>query len=130
MEDRTQTIMVGCTYFSNAFERSLASLRAVMSEIPEQLDVLMTHTPPFPHMAKRLAEMEQPPHVHCFGHDHREAKIAFHSIGKPLVLDAGLRLRRRFYVNAAQEKMLSQEWLCGGAAWVFDLQARESDQPF
>ena len=69
----------------HAFYRSDSELRDKWSQIPDDTDVLLTHTPPFAvldvssrgsalgcrHLAAAVADVR--PKVHCFGHVHHSA---------------------------------------------------------
>jgi Icc-related predicted phosphoesterase len=130
--DRLETM--GKRYYSNGFETPESQRRGLWAQLPEALDVLMTHTPPWgdsgdPLLAERLRQLQHPPLVHCMGHAHREVGVGLHTVGVESVpvqdQQGQTELRRRIYLNAAQERLLGDERGCGGAAWVFDLMAKD-----
>ncbi len=117
----------GQRYYSDGFETREAARAPVWEQIPEALDVLVTHTPSFggsgdPLLAARLQRMTRPPRVHCFGHAHREVGVGMHPHGAAQWPGDAEGRAKRLYINAAQEKILGGEHGSGGAAWVFDLE--------
>jgi hypothetical protein len=135
----------GNRYYSDGFETHSSVREAAWRSIPEQLDVLITHTPAHGHsadvvLAQRLDAMDYPPLVHCYGHAHKECGVSSHPHGNStwfgrFVLDnpefkmkphPDARFhKQRICINAAQEKLLQSELKSGGTAWVFDMQARD-----
>ena len=105
---------------SNAFETKISDRAHVWAQIPDNLDILMTHVPPGhdfggpasdPLLTKQLMKSTMvPPRVHVYGHDHSR----FGAWDGP----RGIRC-----LNGAQEKLLRIDPQGGGLAWVFDLQA-------
>jgi len=93
---------MGKRYLSNAFERPLAEREQIWAQVPNNLDVLLTHTPPMgilcsegvgcSSLASRLKELKPPPQVHFFGHDHDHFGVKATS--------------ETIFVNGAQEEVL------------------------
>lgn len=106
-------------YVSDGFERSEETRRKLWEQIPEGLDVLITHSPPqnkllsgslvsCKALRSRLDSLNQPPRFHVFGHDH----------DYPGIEDKG---RGTVFVNSAQKGLLKMDPDLGGAPWVFDI---------
>uniref|UniRef100_A0A7S1WUS2 Calcineurin-like phosphoesterase domain-containing protein n=1 Tax=Alexandrium catenella TaxID=2925 RepID=A0A7S1WUS2_ALECA len=110
----------GKRYYSRAFERTSVQRSALWADVPEGLDLLMTHCPPHGHLchhdvgdpllAARLASMLKPPRFHVFGHDH----------DFPGVESDG----RTVFINVAQDECLRVDPHGGGCALLFDIEAR------
>lgn len=108
---------LGKRYLSNGFERARALRQQAWLNIPEGLDVLLTHCPPrgtlcHPSigcdlLAARLKDLEHPPHFHCFGHDHDYFGV---KAGATTV-----------HINAAFEEVRRRERGSESCAWVFDV---------
>lgn len=108
----------GKRYYSRAFERFSEQRARLWAEVPEGLDLLMTHCPPWgplcskdvgdPRLAERLAQMKAPPKVHVFGHDH--CFLGVRSDGRTISL------------NVAQDESLRVDPHGGGCALFFDLE--------
>lgn len=109
----------GQSYISNGFERTEARRKAVWAQVPEGLDVLLTHTPPHggcgDHLLlQAMAKLSAPPKLHVFGHAHGGAGCGV--VNTP---NGGSRV----WINAAQSSLLHHQQGGGGFAWVFDLPA-------
>ena len=95
-------------YLSNAFERYENERVKIFENIPENLDILLTHCPidglhkdifSGDHLLrKRLEQMENPPKIHCFGHSHN----TFGVYERNHVKD-----KSTLHINSAQEKFLT-----------------------
>lgn len=113
----------GKRYYSRAFERTQAQRMPIWAGLPEGLDVLMTHCPPFGHLsnrevgdkllAARLDSMARPPRYHVFGHDHE-------GIGVEVT-------ERTVFLNVAQDQLLHVDPKGGGCPLVFDVEPRDLD---
>ncbi|CAE8584266.1 unnamed protein product [Polarella glacialis] len=110
----------GKRFYSRAFERPTELRKRFWADLPQELDVLMTHCPPQgqlcgavgdPLLAARLREMSRPPRFHVFGHDHDFPGAA--SDG------------RTTFLNVAQEELLRADPRGGGCALTFDVEARD-----
>jgi len=110
----------GRRYYSRAFERTSAQRSALWADVPEGLDLLMTHCPPRGHLchsdvgdpilAARLADMLKPPRFHVFGHDHDFPGVK--------------TTEQTVFINAAQDEYLRVDPNGGGCALLFDIEAR------
>jgi len=108
---------IGKRYLSDAFERKRAERAMVWSQIPENVDVLMTHTPPHgrlcfeefgcKYLTERLNSLNPPPSFHCFGHDHDYFGVAAND--------------HTTFINGAQEEVLRMYKGAEGCSWVFDV---------
>lgn len=113
----------GKRYYSRAFERMQAQRAPVWDGLPEGLDVLMTHCPPFGHLsnrdvgckllAARLSAMARPPRYHVFGHDHEGIGIEV--------------TERTVFLNVAQDQVLHVDPKGGGSPLVFEVEPRDVD---
>lgn len=116
---RVETL--GKRYYSWAFERFEAVRRKLWAKLPEDLDVLVSHCPPFgclsgdkvgdPVLRERLKSMRAPPRFHVFGHDHEH-----------LGAECG---NRTLSLNVAQDKLLHLDPGGGGCPIVFDVRPRD-----
>lgn len=108
---------LGKQYLSNGFERTRALRQQAWSNIPEGLDVLLTHCPPrgtlcHPSigcdlLAARLKDLGDPPLFHCFGHDHDYFGVKAEA--------------KTLHINAAFEEVRRRERGSETCAWVFDV---------
>eukprot|EP00438_Fugacium_kawagutii_P025044 Skav224650 [mRNA] locus=scaffold4300:95354:97009:+ [translate_table: standard] len=117
---------LGKRYLSNAFERRRAERQQIWSQIPEGLDVLMTHVPPHRILCSsdcgcelllnRLKQLSQPPRFHCFGHDHDYYGVKGGSLGgsEPTI-----------FINGALEEVRRMDRGAEGCGWVFDILRRD-----
>lgn len=113
----------GKRYYSRAFERTQVQRMPIWAGLPEGLDVLMTHCPPFGHLsnrdvgdkllAARLTSMARPPRYHVFGHDHE-------GIGVEVT-------ERTVFLNVAQDQLLHVDPKGGGCPLVFEVEPRDVD---
>jgi len=104
---------------TNAFERTASEREELYQRIPEDLDVLITHPPPYstrvsykhtndPVLLKRLQELgEKSPRFHVFGHDHIPTKQVGCCFEYKLNPEHKLNLRMKSY-NVAQQDMIQQ----------------------
>lgn len=124
----------GLRYVSNAFERTYKERISLWSDMPPDLDLLVTHSPPDAILAqpgvgdtvlrRRLDALGlRAPRVHCFGHDH--VCIGMHRPsyqGATVYLNGAqahiLKCQRRAMASAIEENER-------GRALVFDLEARD-----
>lgn len=108
----------GKKYYSRGFERKTEERSTLWANLPEKLDLLITHSPPFHHLcsqrngcqllAKRLSVMRRPPRFHVFGHDH-----CFLGVDKDV---------HTTFLNVAQDEGLRVDPHGGGCALVFDIE--------
>lgn len=113
----------GKKYYSRAFERLSEQRVALWAQLPEGLDLLMTHCPPSgrlcsqtvgdPLLAARLASMLKPPHFHIFGHDHCFLGVDFNE--------------QTVFLNVAQDECLRLDPHGGGCALILDIEARDQN---
>ena len=114
---------LGKRYLSNAFERRRAERQQIWSQIPEGLDVLMTHVPPHRILCSsdcgcelllnRLKQLSQPPLFHCFGHDHDYYGVKASSSVNTI------------FINGALEEVRRMDRGAEGCGWVFDIPRRD-----
>lgn len=110
----------GKRYYSRAFERPRAERASLWAQVPEGLDLLMTHCPPRGHLCQdsagdpeltaRLSAMASPPRFHVFGHDHLHFGVQ--------------RSGSTVFCNVAQDEFLRSDPGGGGCALTFDVEAR------
>jgi len=113
----------GKRYYSRAFERFADQRAEVWADLPEGLDLLMTHCPPRGHLChcaagdplltERLGAMLSPPRFHVFGHDHDFLGVD--------------RDERTIFLNVAQDECLRTDPNGGGCPLIFDIIARDDD---
>ncbi|CAK0840326.1 unnamed protein product [Prorocentrum cordatum] len=119
-EPMRRSLTGGKRYYSRGFERPRHERRELWQQLPEGLDLLLTHGPPLGRLCSdkvgdellkaRLAEMAAPPRFHVFGHDHRF-----------LGIDS---TPRTIFLNVAQDEALRSDPRAGGCALVFDVEAK------
>jgi hypothetical protein len=122
----------GVHYYSNAFERKEEIRRQAWAEIPDGLDVLVTHAPPRgdhsdPLLELALGKLARPPLVHVWGHWHRGFGLGLNQSHPSFVSSQGFKQKTHLWFNAAQDHLLHQEPDSGGFPWVFDVPAVNSD---
>ena len=93
------TLTLHPRYYSNAFERTRAERRRIFEQIPDHLDLLLTHTPPMGvrtnlngcgDLSRRLHGMAKrgegvAPRVHCFGHEHSSFGLVQNEVRRVIV---------------------------------------------
>lgn len=114
----------GKRYHSRAFECTEKERAEIWAQLPEGLDVLMTHCPPRGHLCKdavgcpqltqRLAELKIPPRFHVFGHDHKNLGVECDE--------------QTVFLNVAQDQCLRLDPHGGGCPLAFDIEARDAGQ--
>ncbi|GAB5369930.1 hypothetical protein AAMO2058_001448500, partial [Amorphochlora amoebiformis] len=123
----------GSRYYSDAFERDAADRKQIWSRLPNDLDLLITHTPPSgtldetdffapdpsplgdPLLTKHLNKLPKPPRAHVFGHCHRDAGVKVREVGGG---------KSTLLVNASMVEAVKQSPSGKATAFVFDIPRR------
>lgn len=106
----------GKRYVSRAFERTEEERKRLWVDIPDGLDVLLTHSPSRgelgdPCLMRHIEGLTTPPKYHVYGHAHER-----------LGIETPDEKCGTIFINAAQEKYLRVDEKGGGCAMIFDVE--------